>query len=479
MRSIRWKIVLTSLLLVSIPILVLNRHAIYFFDRFTRTALEQHLRSHAFLVGAQYKQTLDTPDPEIRDYLRQQLAADLREYELEMDARFQILSPAGLVLFDSRRHGAEGSFLVDRPEIAEALTGAYSARARLSADSQYMYYYIARPVKNAAKDTLGIVYIIRHTGPIIAAIQQMVTNQRTATYVSVLAAALIATLMALTLTRRLRALTRGARDFATGKAEFDIDFHGGDEIAELAASVKTMAHEIEARNTYNRDFISTTLHELKAPLTAIKGAAELLDEGAVDDPTARAKFLGNIRYQADRMIRMTGELTEMTRLDIELLRGKREHVEYVQFINDVVERLEPTFHDDHAALSCGLPPAGIAAMIAPGRIEQVISNLLENALRYTPVDGRVTIEVETTPDDQLLTHVTDTGPGISPTNIARVFDRFFTTEQRDGSVEYGSGLGLAIARAIVSNHGGEITVQSPWPADATGGTRFTFTLPWA
>src|SRR2546430_3515975 len=112
--------------------------------------------------------------------------------------------------------------------------------------------------------------------------------------------------------------------------------------------MRQMAAEVEKRNHYNRDFISTVMHELKMPLTAIKGAAEVLEQGAAENPSARRKFISNIRFEADRMIRMVAEMAELTKLDVEVLRGQKESVDYVQYVREVAERLEPTFEQRHA-----------------------------------------------------------------------------------------------------------------------------------
>jgi two-component system sensor histidine kinase ChvG len=336
-----------------------------------------------------------------------------------------------------------------------------------------MFYYVARPVKTEGKEVLAVAYVVRHTGPIIRALKQMIANQRAATQMALLLAALGSALLAWTLTRRLRSLTRAARAFADGREDFTVQMRGGDEIAELSGAVTKMANEIAARNRYNRDFISMTIHALKTPLTAIKGAAELLQRGAADKPDARRKFLSNIRYQTERMIRLTGELRELTKLDVETLRGQKEQVEYVSFVREVMTRLETTFEDVHATTRCVLPDEAIPVMLVPGRMEQVLSNLLENAFRYTPPEGEVELRVERQGPHMVITHVRDRGAGIDPDHIDKVFDPFFTTEPKDRPREHGSGLGLSIARRIVENHGGTIGVESSPGAGAC----FSFTLP--
>jgi signal transduction histidine kinase len=122
-----------------------------------------------------------------------------------------------------------------------------------------------------------------------------------------------------------------------------------------------------------------------------------------------------------------------------------------------------------------LPDEPIYTAIVPGRIEQVLVNLVENATRYTPTDGHIEIRVEPGPAGMVTTRVQDSGSGISAPNLPKVFDRFFTTEPKDQRKSYGSGLGLAIAKSIVENHQGAMAVES----EQGRGSTFSFTLPVA
>ena len=489
MHSLRWKLILMAVVIVFIPVYLLNRYAITFFDLYTRTDLESNMRHYAFVAGEQYKlfllsEAASSSPGSITDSLQEGLARLYTRMGTEINAHVQIVGTNGVALFDS--NGASvGSSLLDRPEVAEALGGAYSARSRLTKDRQFMYFFVARPIKDAEKNVLGVAYVIAHTNPIVQAIKRMVANQRLATYIALACAWLAATVLALAIARRLRGLMRETRAFAAGRKPLGAPPGGGDEIAELGRSIHRMADEIESRNTYNRDFIQTTLHELKTPLTAIRGAAEVLEslgQGAEDGGQraedggqrsrgARERFLGIIGYQANRLMQLVGELRELTRVDVDLSRAPREEVDYGRFVKESIGRLADTFPEPHAALSVEVPDEPIPVSVVPGRIEQVLSNLLDNAFRYTPADGSVTVTVEG--GDPVLTSVSDSGCGIAESNLDRVFDRFFTTERHQQPQEHGSGLGLAIAASIIRNHRGEIRVTST----VGEGTCFTFELP--
>ncbi len=448
MKSIRWKLILTSVLVVFVPIYLLNRYAIQFFDRFTRKALEEQMIHEAYIVGEQYKSMVLGARTNEVDTEEHEFTRLLQAYEPEVEAQLCVVSTNGLILFDSHTNSLVGADVSARREIRKALAGKYGARSSLTADRQYMFYYVALPVKQS-NEVVAVAYVFRHTGPIVGAIKRMVANQQLAAAGALVLAVLIATMLAQTLTYRLRKLTRAAVAFAKGIAPWNEQVRGRDEIGELGRAMMTMASELENRNRYNRDFVSTVVHELKTPLTVVKGTIEILEDGAADQRTTRQKFLANMRYEVDRMIRMVWELAELTKLDIEMLRGQKEKVEYCQFVREVAERLAPTFDQAHAKFELIIPEKKITAVILPGCIEQVISNLLENAFRYTPLKGSVELQVEEGSDHTVITSVRDTGCGIAPANLSKIFDRFFTTEPKDKPGHVHSGLGLAIAKSII------------------------------
>lgn len=473
MKSIRWKIILLCVAVMLPPVLFLNRETCRVFDLFTRRALEEHMIDCAFIVGEEYKARLDEND-RLEETQRAMLERMVRAGGEEIQARIRVLSPAGMALCDSDTNAPAGADLSALPEVRAALAGKYRARSELTADRKYMYYHIAYPVTRAER-VCGVACVSRHTGAIIKTLNRMVRLQRITTASAIALGVLLAVILAHSIARRLRKLTAAAAAFAGGAAALDVQVGGRDEIAELARAVRRMATEIQRTNQYNREFISTIMHELKMPITAIKGAAELLEHGAADRADTRAKFLGNIRFEADRLARMVWELNELTKLDTEIPRAQRERVDYGQCVREAVDRFTPTLDGPHAAIAVCLPEQPVFARIVPGRIEQVIGNLLDNAVRYTPAAGRIEVRVEAGPDSTIVTSVRDTGCGIAPANMGKIFDRFFTTEPKGRPKNHGSGLGLAIAKSIIESHQGSIRAES----EPGRGATFFFSLPAA
>jgi two-component system sensor histidine kinase ChvG len=471
-RSIRWKIVILCVLVSLVPLYILHRYTISTFDSFTRQNLEQQMRENAFIAGEEFK-AIVSPDGSITSNQLAGFSELMEVYSREIQTRIQILSPAGIVLTDSATNTEVMADLSGKYEVVEALAGRQHSRCRMTADRQYMYYYVARPIKRD-NTICGVAYLSRHTGPIIRAVKGIMAYQLTVIAVAMLTGLILSVILAQTITGRLRKLTAATAAFAKGNPDsLDLEIKGRDEVAELSSSIKAMAAELKRTNTYNREFISTVTHELKMPITAIRGAAELLEQGAINKEAARDKFLANIRFEAERMTRMVLELNELTKLDMETPYSRKEEVDYRQCVREIVERFETTLDPGHPRISLTVPEAGLKAMILPGLIEQVISNLLGNAIRYTPADGLIEVCVTQGPGKSVVTSVRDNGCGISASNLPKVFDRFFTTEPKTHVKDYGSGLGLAICKSIVESHHGTITVES---VQGQGST-FTFILP--
>jgi two-component system sensor histidine kinase ChvG len=463
--SIRWKIALLCITLSVLPMIFLNRYALREFDRFTRQEQEDRMIGYASVVADEYARHTATGT-----FNNQAFSDRLRIYEARFGTRLQIVSADGSVIHDSAADAATGRNALDDPEIRRALDGHYGARSALTSDRRLMYYYIALPVKNENGETMAAVRAIAHTRDITRAIQSMRGSFNQAQWLTLALAATAAILLSLTITRRLRRLTHSANSFARGDSLMPSTRYGRDEVGELGCAFEKLAAELSRNAKRQGNLLASTVHELKTPLTSIQGAVQLLrDEGAMNDPEARRKFLGNIQVSSDRLLRMVEQLAALSKLDAEELRGRKDRIRYGRFINEMLERLFPS---PPVPISVSVPEEDPVVSIIPARIEQVLSNLIDNALRYTPSDGQISVTVRTV-SSGVETVVQDTGSGIEPSDLPHVFDQFFTTVPKGHATEHGSGLGLTIAQSIVQNHDGHITVQSRPGQGAT----FTVFLP--
>lgn len=228
--------------------------------------------------------------------------------------------------------------------------------------------------------------------------------------------------------------------------------------------------EMRKLETARRDFIANLSHELRTPIASLKALTETLREGAIDDPSVAGDFLDKMNTEADRLAQMAEELGELSRIESGEAPLRKESVEVSGAVARVTERLRAQADRAGLLLETQIEP-GLPHIPADGdRLEQVLLNLMHNAIKFTPPGGKVSIMAKT--DGQCLTiSVADTGVGISPDDLPRVFERFYKADRaRAGG---GTGLGLAIAKHIVEAHQGRI-----WAESVEGkGSIFSFSLP--
>jgi two-component system, OmpR family, phosphate regulon sensor histidine kinase PhoR len=228
--------------------------------------------------------------------------------------------------------------------------------------------------------------------------------------------------------------------------------------------------DLRRLESVRKEFVANVSHELRTPLASIRALVETLEAGAIDDPEVSGEFLGRIIGETDRLTALVDDLLDLARL--ESARGQiyPEPVDPRDLLTRAAERLRPQIERARLDLRVDVPPGLPAAFADRARVEQVILNLVHNAIKFTPPGGTIAVAGREA-GGMLEVTVTDTGAGIPEAELARVFERFYKTDRARRSE--GTGLGLAIAKRIVQAHGGTIGVESAVGA----GSRFTFTLP--
>ncbi|MDD5082103.1 MAG: ATP-binding protein [Dehalococcoidales bacterium] len=228
----------------------------------------------------------------------------------------------------------------------------------------------------------------------------------------------------------------------------------------------------EARNlqTMRQEFVGNVSHELRTPLTTIKAIVETLTDGAITDKEVAGDFLTKIDAEVDRMTQMVVELTELSRIETGKTHLDLQPLDIQQVVETIVSQLGAYASRQGVTINVTIP-AGLPSLQADKeRIRQVITNLVHNAIKFTPGGGQITISAKLQ-DNNILISVIDTGIGIPADDLPHIFERFYTVDKaRSGG---GTGLGLAIAKHIVLAHGGQIWIQS----EEGKGSTFNFTLP--
>ncbi len=230
--------------------------------------------------------------------------------------------------------------------------------------------------------------------------------------------------------------------------------------------------ELRRLEMVRQDFISNISHELRTPIASVKALAETLNEGAIEDPSVAKDFLSRINVEVDKLAQMVQELGELSRIESGEAPLQKRHINIADAIEHAVDRLKAQSDRAGLNLDIDIPPTLPKVMADEARVEQVLVNLIHNAIKFTPSGGRISISAKAR-DNDILVSVADTGVGIPADDLPRIFERFYKADKsRSGG---GTGLGLAIAKHIVEAHGGRI-----WAESVEGkGSTFNFTLPLA
>jgi two-component system, OmpR family, phosphate regulon sensor histidine kinase PhoR len=221
-----------------------------------------------------------------------------------------------------------------------------------------------------------------------------------------------------------------------------------------------------------RDFVANVSHELRTPLSLIKGFVETLLEGAKDNPDLAAQFLRTIEKHADRLTFLIEDLLTISRLESGRTVMDLNEVELHDEVQRVIDDLQARAAERKIRMDNQVPPE-LRARADTDRLQQVLFNLVENAIKYGRPEGIVTVAAKMRSDNNIVVSVQDNGPGIPPEARERVFERFYRVDRARSRESGGTGLGLAIVKHIVQAHGGEVWVESEMGA----GTTFRFTLP--
>lgn len=221
-----------------------------------------------------------------------------------------------------------------------------------------------------------------------------------------------------------------------------------------------------------RDFVANVSHEFKTPLTAIQGFAETLLSGAMDDPQNRVRFLQIILEHSRRLARLTDDLLELSKMDADRLDLEVDRLSVLQLVQSCVETTQRLATEKRLRVSINLPPSVPDIAADRRRLAEVLQNLLDNAIQYTPSGGEIVVSASCDPEEVTFT-VSDTGIGIPQVDQPRIFERFYRVDVARSREVGGTGLGLSIAKHLVEAHGGRIWVES----EVRRGSRFHFTVP--
>jgi signal transduction histidine kinase len=466
--SLRTRLV-AAFVLVALTVLTLSGLATY---GLVRRSLQENalsnLRARSADLSAVVTGLGDT-DASTSGTIAQRLARLRRQVRLGLrfsDMRVVAVSPDGSV------HAAGAAETLTLPP--PLTSGDLDGRALLAGDEvsgrKGNTVYLAQPTQRIGRQTLAVVA----TDTVDTKALRRATPLLIAAALVVLAIAILVSIwLARRLTRPINEIERAASQLASGdlSARADVPETTDDELAALATTLNEMAAQLEQARGGERAFLLSISHDLRTPLTSIRGYAEALADGVVDpdDAGARRRAAEVIAAEARRLERLVSDLLDLSRLDSRQFSLRSRPGDATAIVRDAAEAFVPKARDlgITLAIASGAP---IPVDLDPERLGQIVANLVENALKY----ATSRVEVYATPHEHahVAIVVTDDGPGIPTDELGRVFDRLYTVRSAPGRA-VGTGLGLAIVRELTAAMGGQAWAD----AAPSGGSRFVVSLP--
>jgi two-component system phosphate regulon sensor histidine kinase PhoR len=409
----------------------------------------------------------------------------LREIAQAAGARITVISREGNVLADSEGDPAGMDNHRDRPEVAEALSGHRGSSIRDSYTFHRKFLYLAVPVPQGA---------VRFAVP-VAEMERDIAVIRNRTLQSTALAFLPVVLLALFIAQRtsyrLGTIIAYAGEVANGNFHARLPDYKSGELAILGRKLnessaklertvqqlQTEHAELEKLERIRKDFVINVSHELRTPLASIQGYTETLMDGALYDQAHNMRFLAIIRHNAERLARLTADLLALSRIEMKRQEFRFATYRVNELLADVLDTIRPIVNKKQITLTQEITAAGTEVYCDSEALYQILSNLVDNAVKYTPERGEITVGVRFCPPSDgarmLEFHVRDTGVGIPPEDQPRLFERFYRVDKARSRELGGTGLGLAIVKHLVRTQGGDVRVES----ELDKGSTFFFTLP--
>ncbi len=384
--------------------------------------------------------------------------------------RITVIDPDGTVLYDNEENAALMENHAGRSEVRQAIETMSTATTKrhsstLDSDMLYMARYYP---------DLGLV--VRTAIPLIlyqAGVRQMQATFLMVMIVTLLLLGVVSFFSARRITRPLIELRNAAKTMSDGKYSIRVQVTSNDEIGALSTAFNSMAdqlekevHELEEKNIklaelqdMRSEFVANVSHELKTPLTSIRGFVDTLRNGNIQDPEVQKRFLEIIDIEAERLHQLISDILQLSEIEGMESDIEQQHFELSALLDDVATLLDEKATESRVAIvveECEPLPV----LASKYRIKQVLINLVDNAIKYNRPGGKVYLHATREPDQMISLVVRDTGEGIAAENLSRVFERFYRVDKGRSREMGGTGLGLSIVKHIAQLYDGSATAES-------------------
>jgi two-component system, OmpR family, sensor kinase len=406
------------------------------------------------------RKVLLSSQPDLASLSDQFLTETLKTYDQALNVRILVVDSNRRVLLDSRAGVASAIKPPRRYQLLRLTTG-------LRDENGQYWLFVSEPLSGGRT----LIFLIQR--PKVPLLSILRNDLFLPFFYAGLVAMVLSLFVAFGLARwigsPLQTLVSASRRMPETKP---LAVQGPREVQELTYAFNEMSSRVQSAQKAQREFVANVSHELKTPLTSIQGFAQALQDGTADTPEMRRQAASVILQESERMHRMVLDLLDLERLDAGALELERTPVDISALLHSVAERFAPQARA--AGVTIRVSAAALPPLTGDGdRLAQVFTNLVDNALKFTPSGGRITLQAAQT-GSEVQIDVTDTGTGIPAEALPHIFDRFYQADpSRPGGGKHGAGLGLSIVKEIVAAHGGKISVRSE-PGE---GSTITISLP--
>ena len=443
--SLQQKVWLTITAFLMLAVLLLYAVAVYIYENIYITNVEQRLLQEGMNIAAKYK------GGALTDSFRNTVSIinDVSDTEIVLVNNPRELSAC--LPFEVDHHS-----VISEQERQRLLAGETVTKKGYEQTFDRHIVGIIIPLLDEHR-LMGILYLYVPLASIEEVIARMQTFVALGGILFLFITIFVGRKIAMHLTKSLQHMQQAAYRVSQGDFSVQVQVETEDEVGQLAKAFNQMAHALAKEDERKKEFLANVSHELRTPLSYVKGYSEALLDGVVKDEAQQKKYMKLIHREASRMQRLVRDL-----LDLAQLEGTyplvRTPFSIAQLIEETAEKYERMMQEKHVRLLLDLDH-DLVVDGDPDRIEQVLQNLLDNALRYTPSGGNITVRT-TKRDTMCELTIADCGQGMSKQDLERLGERFFRTDRSRSREHGGTGLGIAITKQIVKLHGGFIRFES-------------------
>ncbi len=400
------------------------------------------------------------------DTVRRELIA----MDAYLDAAIWIINPSGRMVLDSRN-----VLNVDEPVVIKGFdpslsSGSYYTVGDFFGSFQTPVLTVLSPV-TANYKVQGYVVIHYDYAKLLARVNEYLKLSYILFFIMLLLSLIILLFFTGIIYIPLQRITAATEQYADGNMHYDIDVESDDELGYLAASISFMAGRVARSEDNQKKFIANVSHDFRSPLTSIRGYLTAMQDGTIPEENYK-KYIGILLNETERLTKLTNSLLTLNNLNISGVLLERENYDINETLKSVVSVFEGRCREKGVKVQLTLTDESFLVNADKAKIEQVLYNLLDNAVKFTPAEGEIRIET-TQKGGKLFVSVKDTGIGIPKEDLPKVWERFYKTDLSRGKDKKGTGLGLSITKEIIQAHNEHINVISTEGV----GTEFIFSLP--